>query len=96
MIIFGMRRFGWVDEVPGLGTVATTFIHVMFIPLIPVETYVMTGPNRGIRIGFSMKSILVAWVRSALFWSALVVAAPLVGSRSRIGQVAVKRQATPT
>lgn len=70
MIVFGTRKFGWVDEVEGLGTVATTFFHVMFVPLIPIGSHLMLDESRGVSLPLSIKSILVAWVRSALFWSA--------------------------
>lgn len=70
MIVFGTRKFGWVDEVEGLGTIATTFIHVMFVPLIPTATHLMIDDDRGIPMPLYAKSVLVAWIRSALFWTA--------------------------
>lgn len=71
MVVFGTRFFGWVDQVEGVGTVATRFFHVMWIPLVPLGTWFMLGDDRGTQIGLSVKSILVAWIRSFLFWSAL-------------------------
>lgn len=70
MIVFGTRKFGWVDEVEGLGTVATTFLHVMWIPLVPTATHLMIDDSRGIAMPLSWKSVFVAWIRSFLFWSA--------------------------
>lgn len=71
MIVWGTRRFGWVDEVEGLGTVATTFFHLMFVPLIPLSTWLMIDDERGIPMPMSLKSVLVAWVRAGLFWGAV-------------------------
>ena len=72
MIVFGLRKFGWVDEIEGLGTIATTFFHIMFVPLFPLETHLVLPGNRGIKQPMSIKSVLVAWIRSALFWSAFL------------------------
>jgi hypothetical protein len=72
VIVFGLRKFGWVDHVEALGTLATTFVHVMFVPLIPLETHLVIAGNRGFKQPLSVKSIAVAWLRSALFWSALL------------------------
>jgi hypothetical protein len=82
MIVFGLRKFGWVDQVEGLGTVATTFFHIMFVPLIPTGSHLMVDDDRGISVPLSMKSVLVAWFRSFLFWGALlswVAALPSTG-----------------
>jgi hypothetical protein len=70
MIIFGTRLFGKVDEVPGLFHVATKFGHVNFVPLIPLEGWLVFGQEgngwRGITIPMSMKSVAVAWIRFVL------------------------------
>lgn len=61
---------GKVDEVPRLGYVATQFFHVNYIPLIPVGTYFVLGTgddSHKVSIPFSPKSILIAWLRAALF-----------------------------
>ncbi|MEQ1569799.1 MAG: hypothetical protein ABMA64_29455 [Myxococcota bacterium] len=71
MIVFGTRKFGWVDQIEGLGIVATTFFHVMFVPLVPLSTHLMIDDSRGLPLPMSAKSVAVAWFRSALFWSAL-------------------------
>ena len=70
MLIFGTHRFGWVDHIEGLGTVSTRFFHIMYVPLIPLGSALVEG-DRGVRIGLSIESVLVAWLRSFLFWSAL-------------------------
>jgi hypothetical protein len=69
MIIYGNRLFGKVDQVPGLGHVATRFFHIDFIPLIPYEGWLVTTASgkswRGVKIPMSFKSLLIAWGRTA-------------------------------
>ena len=82
MIVFGTRLFGWVDEIEGAGIVATRFFHVMWIPLIPMGSVFMVDDERGASISLSLKSIVVAWVRSFCFWGA---AASLFGIPATFG-----------
>ncbi|RKH82490.1 hypothetical protein D7Y21_28345 [Corallococcus sp. AB045] len=67
MVIFGSRLFGKVDEIPGLGYVATKFGHINFVPLIPLEGWLVMAEEgngwRGQAIAMSGKSVLVAWAR---------------------------------
>ncbi|NOK38110.1 hypothetical protein HMI49_33415 [Corallococcus exercitus] len=67
MVIFGSRLFGKVDAIPGLGYVATKFGHINFVPLIPLEGWLVVAEEgngwRGQAIGMSGKSVLVAWAR---------------------------------
>jgi hypothetical protein len=69
MIIYGNRLFGKVDQVPGLGHVATRFFHIDYVPLIPYEGWLVTTANgkawRGVKIPISAKSLLIAWGRTA-------------------------------
>jgi hypothetical protein len=68
--IYGTRRFGKVDHVPGLFYVTTSFVHVWFIPLIPLQSYIIvagTGGCRGLTIDLCLKSVLIAWLRGALY-----------------------------
>src|SRR5262245_57714915 len=73
MIIVGTRTFGKVDQVPGLFYVATRFGHFDFLPFIPMGSYVFLddGSQRGVPIGTSGKSVLVAWLRAILLLSAV-------------------------
>lgn len=65
MIIFGTRLYGKVDQVPGLFYVATTFVHLQFIPFVPMSSYLVLAGNRGAySIGLSWKSVLFAWARA--------------------------------
>ena len=79
MILYGMRPFGRVDEIPGLGHVETIFFHVWFVPLLPLgSTFTMAGGHvapelhvdqeggRSVPLGFRFKSIVCAWLRAAL------------------------------
>ena len=67
----GTKLMGKVDEVPQLGHVATQFFHVNYIPLIPTGTYFVLNEAgdefQGVSIPLSAKSILMAWLRAALF-----------------------------
>ena len=78
MIFYGTHKFGWVDQVDGLGCVATRFAHIMWIPLIPLGSAFMVDDDRGYTMSMSMKSVLVAYFRAFLFWTAFgsVVALP--------------------
>jgi len=73
MIVFGTRLFGWVDGIEGEGMVATRFFHVMFVPLVPMGSVFMVDDDRGVQLPLSVKSVIVAWVRSGLFWSAVAM-----------------------
>jgi hypothetical protein len=82
--VFGTRLYGKVDQVPGLFHVATQFVHVDFIPLVPVKSWLVfdstvQGENfRGIPLGWHGKSIFFAWLRLGSLVggvAALVVAA---------------------
>lgn len=89
----GVSLYGKVDQVPGLFHVATQFIHVSFVPLIPKQSYVvMYGTEKGDKfegcpIGFNTKSILFAWLRCFLLLGGIVagVAAFLVAQRPARG-----------
>lgn len=74
--VFGSRLMGKVDEVPGLFHVATKFWHINFLPLVPMQSYVILGKNggsfRGVPIPMSGKSVLAAWGRSIGVLAALI------------------------
>lgn len=71
MIFFGMRNFGYCDQIDGVGMVATTFFHISFFPLIPTASHFMIDDQRGIPIPMQLKSVIWAWVRASLFVSAI-------------------------
>jgi hypothetical protein len=77
MIVYGHRLYGYCDAVPGQFHVATQFVHIWFVPLVPLGSYVvLEGESegnswRGVKIGFSLKSLLFAWGRAGLILSTL-------------------------
>jgi hypothetical protein len=79
MIIYGSGLYGKCDHVPGLFYVVTRFGHLYFLPLVPVQTYlVLDGSDSGDKfsgwpIGMSGKSVLLAWLRLALFIGIIVL-----------------------
>jgi hypothetical protein len=74
--VSGTRLYGKVDEVPGLGHVATVFFHINFVPLIPTKTWFVLDQTsegwNGAPISMSGKSVLVAWMRTACVLAFLV------------------------
>src|SRR5438874_13693924 len=75
-IVWGSKLMGKVDVVPGLFHVATKFGHIYYIPLIPTASFVVLSQDgqgfRGVPIGLSIKSILLAWLRVALLIAAVI------------------------
>jgi len=69
MIIFGTSLYGKCDEVPGLFHVATNFVHIYYIPLLPTGSHVVLGKEgdtwHGAPCGLSLKSLFIAWMRTA-------------------------------
>lgn len=71
MIITGTKFYGRVDQVPGLFNVATKFFHLWYVPVIPLETWIILHGTetaesfRGQKIGLSFKSIMLGWLRGA-------------------------------
>lgn len=67
MIIAGTRTMGKVDEISGVGHVATTFFHVWFFPLVPVRSLFVVGESsqgvRGVQIPLAWKSVLAGYFR---------------------------------
>lgn len=77
IVIYGHRLYGKTDEVPGLFHVASRFLHLYYVPLIPVASYVVVDQDgddfRGVKIPLSLKSILLGWFRAALVILGLIV-----------------------
>lgn len=73
MIVWGTKLYGKVDEIEGVGFVATQFWHLMWIPLVPLDSYFVTHEERhrfeGASLGLSTKSVIVGYTRvfSVLF-----------------------------
>lgn len=68
----GVGRYGRVDCVPKVLHVDTDFLHVCFVPLIPIGTYAVRPPvsrngrELRTRIGLSARSVLMGWFRALL------------------------------
>jgi len=94
MFVFGTKFFGRIQYVPGLFYIATKFIHIFFLPLIPLGTYfVFEGSARHDYKGgkdqistlvkpvpFDIKSVLMAWLRTVLVVAIVVSAVQAVSS----------------
>jgi hypothetical protein len=71
-IIYGQKHYGKVDHVPGLFYVVTEFLHVWYVPLIPVKSQLVVDGSedgsgfKGLRIPMNFKSVFMAWYRAAL------------------------------
>jgi hypothetical protein len=65
IIVYGTRYFGHADAVPGVGHVACRFVHIMFIPLFPIETALLMEEDEdsGVKVPFSFKAALSGWLR---------------------------------
>jgi hypothetical protein len=76
IIIFGTRPYGKVDEIPGLGFVATEFFHVYYVPLIPFRTRFIVRKDAdgfyGGNLPLSFKSIFTGWFRAASVFALLI------------------------
>ena len=92
MIIYGLRHFGAVDEVPGVGCVKTRFVHIWFIPLIPLGSTFVTHDDwnnvEGYKVPFSFKSVFVAWSKVALFFAFFGLLYLLFDSAVRLYEIA--------
>lgn len=79
MIVFGVRLFGKAEIVPGVFFIATRFFHVCFIPLIPMQSFVIFEDSQQEGGGAALPSlhwgsISMAWLRGLLFGGALALA----------------------
>lgn len=71
IVFYGTQLFGKVDKVPMLGHVATSFFYLQFVPLVPLGSYlVLEDGQEQISVGFSLKSLLIAWLRTAMVFGA--------------------------
>jgi len=61
--VYGTRCYGKADVIDGLGHVTCRFVHIMFVPLIPIETLFLVDEDRGIKLPFSFKAALSGWLR---------------------------------
>jgi len=77
VIISGTRMAGKVDVVPRIGYVSTRFFHLYWVPLLPLQSFLVfseDGDNvNGVPLSLQWKSVLVGWLRGAS-WLTLVAA----------------------
>lgn len=72
LLITGQRMCGRVDHVPGTCYVATRFLHLYYVPLIPLSSWVIRqGTEKlsgfdGQQIRMSIKSVLFGWLQAYL------------------------------
>lgn len=76
VIVYGTRFYGKVREC-GRSFLGTQFFHIYYVPLIPIGTHLILeehgdGSYKGIKTGFSLKSMLAAYLR---VWGPLAVLA---------------------
>ena len=68
MLVWGSRLYGKVDEIEGIGHVATQFGHLFWIPLIPLNSYFVTEEQGhhfvGTPLGLQMKSVLAGYAHA--------------------------------
>ena len=75
IIVYGTRLFGKSDAMEGIGHVACRFVHIMFVPLLPIETVLVVGENRGLKLPFSFKAALSGWLRGGAILTGLAMLA---------------------
>ncbi len=66
VIVWGVTRAGKVDVAPDLFHVESSFGHVYYIPLIPLQSVMVLKPQLGggeVAVPMSFKSIFFGWLR---------------------------------
>ena len=82
IIVYGTRFYGKV-KAAGRSFLGTQFFHIYYVPLIPIGTHLILeehgdGSYKGIKTGFSLKSMLAAYLR---IWGPLAtIAAICIGA----------------
>jgi hypothetical protein len=71
IIVYGTRCYGRADVIEGVGHVTCRFVHIMFVPLVPIETMFMVGEEGGIKLPFSFKAAASGWLRGGAILTGL-------------------------
>lgn len=79
IIVYGTRCYGKADVIEGLGHVTCRFVHIMFVPLIPIETLFLVDEDRGIKLPFSFKAAMSGWLRMGAWLAGLAFIAGGIG-----------------
>lgn len=80
IIVYGTRCYGRADVIEGMGHVTCRFVHIMFVPLIPIQTLFLTGDDTGIKLPFSFKAAASGWLRAGAMLTGLGMLAGAVAS----------------
>lgn len=83
IIVYGTRCYGKADVIEGLGHVTCRFVHIMFVPLIPIETLFLVDEDRGMKLPFSFKAAMSGWLRAGAILAGLAF---LAGGIAEIGE----------
>src|SRR6185295_116922 len=86
VFVFGKKLYGKCDEVPGLFHVATLYYHFNYLPIAPIQSYIILAKDgdkfKGVPIPLNSKSFMLNWIRFvsllAFAISGFVVVAPLI------------------
>lgn len=80
IIVYGTRCYGRADVIEGLGHVTSRFVHIMFVPLIPIGTIFLMDGDRGINLPFSFKAAVSGWLRAGAILTGLGMLAGAVAN----------------
>ncbi|MEA2753151.1 MAG: hypothetical protein QOI41_7294 [Myxococcales bacterium] len=88
VIIYGTRFYGKVQAC-GRSHVGTQFVHLYYLPLIPIGTHLILEQNadgtyKGLKTAFSFRSMMAAYLR---VWGPIAVIAAICIGMSALGDV---------
>jgi hypothetical protein len=88
VIIYGTRFYGKVQAC-GRSHVGTQFVHLYYLPLIPIGTHLILEQNadgtyKGLKTAFSFRSMIAAYLR---VWGPIAVIAAICIGMSALGDV---------
>lgn len=83
IIVYGTRCYGKADVIEGLGHVTCRFVHIGFVPLVPIETLFLVDDDRGMKIPFSFKAALSGWLRAGAIFAGILF---LLGGFAEFGE----------
>ena len=88
VIVYGTRFYGKVRAC-GSSYLATQFVHIYYVPLIPTGTHLVLEQNgdgsfRGIKAPFSFKSMMAAYLR---VWGPLAIILAIISAIGAVEEV---------
>jgi len=72
LLIYGVQKMGSVDQVDNLFSVKTNFIHIYYVPLLPIGTHLVLKSGESVSLGLNLKSIFTAYFRFACFLAFII------------------------